>query len=54
MRAGDTDLPGTTVLAPPADGRRSLELRALEPSRVVRVVHGAGEGFVRGRPMPRR
>jgi redox-sensitive bicupin YhaK (pirin superfamily) len=43
--------PGTTVIAPPEDMPRTVRLRALAPSRVVRVVHGPGLGFVR---RPRR
>jgi hypothetical protein len=44
----------TTLLVPPGAGSRSLRLEAVERSRVVRVVHGPGEGFARGRPMMRR
>lgn len=40
-------LPGTTLLLPPARGRRALGLRAERPARVVRVVHGPGHGLVR-------
>jgi redox-sensitive bicupin YhaK (pirin superfamily) len=39
--------PGNTVLLPPANEPRSIGLRAERPSRVVRVVHGSGHGFVR-------
>jgi redox-sensitive bicupin YhaK (pirin superfamily) len=38
--------PGTTLVLPPADEPRTLRLRAERPSRVVRVVHGPGHGFV--------
>jgi len=52
---GGGDLgPGATLLAPPAAGRRSVHLRAEEPSRVIRVLHGPGHGFVRAEPLPRR
>lgn len=47
-------LPGSTLIAPPADGRRTIHLRADGPTRVVRVVHGPGHGFVREAPMARR
>ena len=51
----DDDLvPGTTVIAPPGKAARSLSLRAERPSRLVRVVHGTGYGFVRDEPHPRR
>ncbi|HEX2030502.1 MAG TPA: pirin family protein [Actinomycetota bacterium] len=45
---------GTTLVAPPAGDRRRVALRAAAPSRVVRVVHGPGHGFVRSTPHPRR
>ena len=38
---------GATVLAPPARGARRLTLEAIEPARVLRVVHGPGHGFIR-------
>lgn len=44
--------PGTTVIVPPDDSARTVRLRAVAPCRIVRVVHGAGLGFVR-RPRPR-
>lgn len=47
-------VPGMTLIAPPADGARTFELRATEPTRLVRVVHGPGRGFVRDAPLPRR
>ncbi len=47
-------IPGATLLAPPADEPRTLRLRAAEPTRLIRVVHGLGHGFVRGDPLPRR
>ena len=47
-------VPGATLIAPPADEPRTLRLRAKEPTRVIRVVHGPGHGFVRGEPLPRR
>ena len=45
--------PGATVLLPPDGEPRRVGLRALEPSRVIRVVHGGGHGFVRGTPLQR-
>jgi redox-sensitive bicupin YhaK (pirin superfamily) len=44
---------GTTVIFPPGAPRTAL-LRATQPSRIVRVVHGSGQGFVTGEPMARR
>jgi redox-sensitive bicupin YhaK (pirin superfamily) len=46
--------PGATVVVPTAEEPRSLSLQAEEGSRVIRVVHGPGYGFVREAPMPRR
>ena len=46
--------PGTTVLWPPARAARVAELGAERASRIVRVIHGPGDGFVTGSPMPRR
>jgi redox-sensitive bicupin YhaK (pirin superfamily) len=46
--------PRQTLVVPPAAEPRSIDLRAEEPSRVIRVVHGPGHGFVAGRPYPRR
>jgi redox-sensitive bicupin YhaK (pirin superfamily) len=40
-------VPGTTVIVPPAEGRRSVRLTATSPGRLIRVVHGPGHGFVR-------
>jgi redox-sensitive bicupin YhaK (pirin superfamily) len=37
--------PGATLIAPPAAEPRRLELRAEEPTRAIRVVHGYGHGF---------
>lgn len=51
---GEELTPGSSLVVPPADGPRSLRLRALEPSRVIRVVHGPGHGFVVDTPMARR
>jgi redox-sensitive bicupin YhaK (pirin superfamily) len=52
---GDDALsPGATLILPPADDTRSLGLRAEQPTRLIRVVHGPGHGFVRETPMPRR
>lgn len=47
-------VPGATLIAPPADEPRSLTLRAEGPTRLIRVVHGPGHGFVRGEPLARR
>jgi redox-sensitive bicupin YhaK (pirin superfamily) len=38
--------PGATLLVPPAEVGRAVRMRAIEPSRVVRVVHGPGHGLV--------
>jgi redox-sensitive bicupin YhaK (pirin superfamily) len=38
--------PGDTLLAPPADGSRRIGLRAEQSTRLLRVVHGPGHGFV--------
>ncbi|HET9672597.1 MAG TPA: pirin family protein [Actinomycetota bacterium] len=59
VRAGEVTMEGerlgegTTVLWPPGDVRTS-ELVADGPTRLVRVVHGPGEGFVTGEPIARR
>jgi redox-sensitive bicupin YhaK (pirin superfamily) len=45
--------PGSTILLPPSGQPESVQLRAVEPSRIVRVVHGPGHGFVRGTPLQR-
>jgi redox-sensitive bicupin YhaK (pirin superfamily) len=45
---------GATLLVPPADQPRTVRLRAEQPGRVIRVVHGPGHGFVRDTPMARR
>jgi redox-sensitive bicupin YhaK (pirin superfamily) len=52
--SGEVLAPGFTLLMPPAEEPRTLELRAKEPSRLIRVVHGPGYGFVRDTPLPRR
>jgi redox-sensitive bicupin YhaK (pirin superfamily) len=55
VRVDDSRLtPGATLVAPPAEEPRSLSLQAEEGSRVIRVAHGPGYGFVRETPMPRR
>lgn len=46
-------VPGFTLLLPPGAEAERVRLRALEPSRVIRVIHGPGHGFVRGSPLPR-
>jgi redox-sensitive bicupin YhaK (pirin superfamily) len=43
---GDVLVPGTTVLLPPADDHRTVRLRAPQDARVIRVVHGPGDGLV--------
>ena len=59
VREGETILDGrslpagTTVIWPPGPARVT-RLEAAAPSRIVRVVHGPGEGFVTGHPMARR
>jgi redox-sensitive bicupin YhaK (pirin superfamily) len=45
-------VPGTTLVAPAAEDQRSLQLVVERPSRLVRVVHGPGHGFVTT-PAPR-
>ena len=47
-------VPGATLVVPPADEPRTLRLRADEPTRLIRVLHGPGHGFIRGEPMARR
>jgi redox-sensitive bicupin YhaK (pirin superfamily) len=56
VRVDDRDelIPGATLVAPPADEPRAVRLRAERPTRVVRVVHGPGHGFVRVHPALRR
>jgi redox-sensitive bicupin YhaK (pirin superfamily) len=44
---GESLAPGATLLVPPADAPRTVRLRAKEDTRLVRVVHGPGHGFVR-------
>jgi redox-sensitive bicupin YhaK (pirin superfamily) len=52
---GDEELvPGATLVVPPADEPRTVRLRAEESSRVIRVIHGPGHGFVVDQPMARR
>ncbi len=52
---GESELaPEATLVIPPADEERRIELRAERSSRLIRVVHGPGHGFVRGTPLPRR
>lgn len=38
---------GATILLPPAEGARSIEVTAIGPARILRVVHGPGRGLVR-------
>jgi redox-sensitive bicupin YhaK (pirin superfamily) len=51
---GEALAAGYTLVMPPGEEPRALELRATEPSRVIRVIHGPGFGFVRDTPIPRR
>jgi redox-sensitive bicupin YhaK (pirin superfamily) len=44
---GEAAGPGVTLVMPPADRPRVVRVRAEEPARLVRVVHGPGHGFVR-------
>jgi redox-sensitive bicupin YhaK (pirin superfamily) len=44
---------GSTLLLPPGDEPERVRLRGVEPSRIVRVVHGPGHGLVRGTPLQR-
>ena len=52
VRSGEVELegqplvPGTTVVVPPADTPRALVLTAVQASRIIRVGHGPGQGFV--------
>jgi redox-sensitive bicupin YhaK (pirin superfamily) len=41
---------GVTIIAPPSAEPGTLLLRARQPSRIIRVVHGPGHGFLRGEP----
>lgn len=51
----DQDLiPGETLLIPPDDRPRTMRLRADQPTRLLRVIHGPGNGFVRDTPMAPR
>jgi hypothetical protein len=51
---GDVLAPGFTLVMPQSEQPRTLELRATEPARLIRVIHGPGYGFVRETPLPRR
>lgn len=55
VQGGEARLvPGSTLILPPgAEAARKVMLRATEPSRIIRVIHGPGHGFVRGRPIGR-
>jgi redox-sensitive bicupin YhaK (pirin superfamily) len=46
--------PAYTLVIPPAEDPRVLRLRADEPTRIIRVVHGPGHGFIQRTPLPRR
>jgi redox-sensitive bicupin YhaK (pirin superfamily) len=60
VRQGEVEIdgqvlpPGSSVILPPSDRHRVVELRAHGPARVIRVVHGPGHGFVTDTPLPRR
>lgn len=47
-------VPRATLLIPPADRPRTIGLRAHQPTRLIRVMHGPGHGFVRDTPLARR
>jgi redox-sensitive bicupin YhaK (pirin superfamily) len=51
---GEELAPGATLVIPPADQPRTIRLRAEQPTRLIRVVHGPGHGLVRSTPLPRR
>ncbi|MGH8931604.1 MAG: pirin family protein [Egibacteraceae bacterium] len=51
---GEALTSATTLLVPSADEPRRLRLRATQPTRLIRVIHGPGHGFVRRTPHPRR
>lgn len=52
---GQELIPGAPLVVPPAGEPRALRLQAREPTRLIRVVHGLGHGFVRtDTPTPRR
>jgi redox-sensitive bicupin YhaK (pirin superfamily) len=38
---------GTTILLPPSEGTRSIEVIAMGPARILRAAHGPGHGLVR-------
>jgi redox-sensitive bicupin YhaK (pirin superfamily) len=50
----DAVVPGMTVVIPLSDEPRTLRLMAEQPTRLIRVGHGPGHGFVRGEPLSRR
>jgi redox-sensitive bicupin YhaK (pirin superfamily) len=51
---GEGLTPGRTLVVPPAEEAREFRLRSEQLTRVVRVVHGPGHGFVRDAARPRR
>jgi redox-sensitive bicupin YhaK (pirin superfamily) len=51
---GEELVPGATLVIPPADQPRTLRLVTEQPTRLIRVSHGPGHGFVRATPIPRR
>jgi redox-sensitive bicupin YhaK (pirin superfamily) len=46
----ETLAPGTTLIIPSATEPGSLTIEEVEPSRVIRAIHGPGYGFVREAP----
>jgi hypothetical protein len=52
--SGEELITGATLVVPPADQPRTVRLGAEERTRLVRVVHGPGHGFVVDTPMARR
>jgi redox-sensitive bicupin YhaK (pirin superfamily) len=51
---GEELVPGSTLMVPPADQPRTVRLSAERATRLIRVVHGPGHGFVKATPMSRR
>jgi redox-sensitive bicupin YhaK (pirin superfamily) len=51
---GEILAPGSTLVIPSVDERRTVHLRTEQPARLIRVVHGPGHGFVRAQPHRRR
>lgn len=51
--SGQKLTPDMTLILPPGSEPETVRLRATEPSRVIRVVHGPGHGLVKGTPISR-